>query len=477
MVQRHVQLYMGSRVVAAVLNFACVAVFARMAGPAAFGEYLIAFAWAYIVYGFTIQWLRFSFFAGFRNDDDISQIATFTSLVLVSIAIIACSGLVLGFSGLMATGRLVSTLLLVIAFAVYDAAHEIGRSQLKAEAVASTTILRACLMLGLGAASIYYIGTAMALVSAVAIAHLLAILPLARHVLPHMHGGIQQVVALRFFSYGWPLILAFGMISLGQNMDRLMLEHWTGIEAVGAYGAVGNVIKQSFTVVSEGIAGAYIAIAKRAAADGNDAHATDVLRQAFRALAATAAFGVVAFLTIGDIAVAMLVGDIFWKPVVDTVPILLLASVLMSFRMYYFGQVIFFAKSSRIELAVSIADVCSVVIAGTLLIPRFGIAGAGAALLCGQFVGCLTYAIRGRRLYAMPVSFTDLIGIAGCAASGYLICKLANYMLPIRSVSFSLDLLVLAAAFAVAVKMYDLFGMGNFITQIWRRGRAVVERP
>jgi O-antigen/teichoic acid export membrane protein len=477
MVQRHVQLYMGSRVVAAVLNFVCVAVFARLAGPAAFGEYLIAFAWAYIIYGFTIQWLRFSFFAGFRNDEDINQISTFTSLVLVSIAIIAGTGGMMGLTGIVAPGRLVATLLLVIAFAVYDAAHEIGRSQLKAEAVALTTILRACLMLTLGAASIYYIGTAMALVSAVAIAHLLAILPLARHVLPHMHGGIQQDVALRFLTYGWPLILAFGMISLGQNLDRLMLEHWTGIEAVGAYGAVGNVIKQSFTVVSEGIAGAYIAIAKRAAADGNDVQASDLLRQAFRALAATAAFGVATFLSIGDYAVAMLVGDRFWQPVAGTVPVLLLASVLMIFRMYYFGQVIFFTKSSRIELAVSVADVCSVAIAGALFIPRFGILGAGAALFCGQLVGCLSYAVVGRKLYAMPVSLTDLFGISACAGSGYLLCKLVNPLLPLRGLSFAVDLLVLGLAFAVAVKFYDLFGMGNIVTQLWRRGKAAVERP
>jgi O-antigen/teichoic acid export membrane protein len=469
MVQWHVQLYMGSRVVAAVLNFICVAVFARLAGPAAFGEYLIAFAWAYIIYGFTIQWLRFSFFAGFRSDDDIDQISTFMSLVLVSIVVIACAGFVLSLTGMVAPGRLIATVLLVIALAVYDAAHEIGRSQLKAEAVALTTVLRACLMLGLGAASIYYNGSAMALVAAVAVAHLLAILPLARHVLPHMHGGIQQHVALRFVNYGWPLILAFGMISLGQNLDRLMLEHWVGIEAVGAYGAVGNVIKQSFTVVSEGIAGAYMAIAKRAAADGNDVHASDLLSQAFRALAATAAFGVATFLTIGDYAVAMLVGERFWQPVAGTVPVLLLASVLMIFRMYYFGQVIFFTKSSRIELAVSVADVFAVAIAGALLVPRFGIVGAGAALLCGQLVGCLSYAVMGRRLYVMPVNFNDFGGIAMCAGSGYLICKLVNHLLPIRGISFAIDLVVLALTFAVTIRIYDLFGMSNFVDQVWRR--------
>jgi O-antigen/teichoic acid export membrane protein len=476
MVQRHVQLYMGSRVVAALLNLICVAVFARLAGPAAFGEYLIAFAWAYIIYGFTIQWLRFSFFAGFRTAEDIDQISTFMSLIVVSIAIIAGAGLLFSLTGLVTAGRLTAILLLVVAFAIYDAAHEMGRSQLKAEGVALTTMSRAVLMLALGTAAIYFIGTAMSLVAAVAIAHLLAVLPLARDVLPHMRGGIRRDVAVRFLTYGWPLILAFGLISLGQNLDRLMLEHWTGVEAVGAYGAVGNVIKQSFTVVSEGIAGAYIAIAKRAAADGNDAQATDVLRQAFRAFMATAAFGVAAFLAVGDYAIAMLVGGRFWDPVAGVVPLLLAASVLMIFRMYYFGQVIFFGKSSRLELVVSVADVASVGLAGLVLIPRFGIAGAAAALLCGQLVGCLTYAIAGRRLYTMPVSIPDVLGIGGCAAAGFAACKVANHFIPVRGASFALDLILLGLAFIVAIKRYDLFGMEKIVMQLWRRGMAATQR-
>ena len=103
------------------------------------------------------------------------------------------------------------------------------------------------------------------------------------------------------------------------------------------------------------------------------------------------------------------------------------------------------------------------------LIPRYGIMGAGIALFCGQLVGCLTYAMGGRRLYAMPVSFPDLIGITACAIGGYLGCRLLNHLVPIRGLSVGLDLIVLALAFAVATRLYDLFGLGKSMSMFWRR--------
>ena len=42
---------------AAALNLTSVALFTRLAGPAGYGEYLIAFSWAYVVYGWSTQWL------------------------------------------------------------------------------------------------------------------------------------------------------------------------------------------------------------------------------------------------------------------------------------------------------------------------------------------------------------------------------------------------------------------------------------
>ena len=44
----HAFIYVSSRAFAAVLNFASVAIFARLAGPADYGEYLLIFAWAFI---------------------------------------------------------------------------------------------------------------------------------------------------------------------------------------------------------------------------------------------------------------------------------------------------------------------------------------------------------------------------------------------------------------------------------------------
>ena len=116
---QHILYYLTSKVFAAVLNLLAVAVFARLSGPSGYGEYLVAFAWAYNVYGFSIQWLRFSFFARYRTEDASDQIATFAYSLLVLAAIIAALGALIGITHLAAFRTVASVIALVVSLAVY----------------------------------------------------------------------------------------------------------------------------------------------------------------------------------------------------------------------------------------------------------------------------------------------------------------------------------------------------------------------
>ena len=458
---QHVAYYLSSKVFAAIVNLLAVAVFARLSGPSGYGEYLVSFAWAYVVYGFSIQWLRFSFFARYRDIDASAQIATFTTSLGTLIALIAALGAGLFMTGLVPGQMIASVVCLVIALAIYDCAHEVGRTRLRAGAVASAVILRAVLMLCLGAAALTVFKTPAALALAVAAAHLGAIAPLVNEIRPHLTTAWSKGIAREFLDYGWPLILSFGVTSLGQNVDRLMLAHWWGAATVGPYGAVNDLIKQCFVVVSEAIAGAYITTAKSALREGDDTHARDVLNQAFCAYTAVSAFGAAFILCFEHPVIDALLGAAFREPTEALVPLFVLASVFMIFRSFYFGQVIFFGGSSKVELLASGAMVATAGACALALVPSRGAQGAAIALMLGQIVSCSVYIGAGTAIYRMPVPWRNAAGITGLALAGYIATVAVGRLVSNPLIALPLDTVLLLAAFAEAVQRFNVLGLNK----------------
>jgi O-antigen/teichoic acid export membrane protein len=458
---QHIVYYLSSKVFAAVLNLLAVAVFARLSGPSGYGEYLVAFAWAYIVYGFSIQWLRFSFFARYRDEDASTQVATFTRSLVGLIGIIIGLGLLLCLTGLVAVHTVAAVVCLVIGLSVYDSAHEIGRTRLRAGAVASVVILRAVLVLGFGTLALTVFKSPTALALAVALAHLGAITPLLGEIRPHLHAPWSKGHAREFIDYGWPLVVSFGVTSLGQNVDRLMLAHWWGAASVGPYGAVNDLIKQCFVVVSEAIAGAYITTAKSDLREGNDAKAQDVLNHAFRAYTAVAAFGAAFIMRFEHPVIDTLLGPAFREPTEVLVPLFVLASVFMIFRSFYFGQVIFFGGSSKVELLASGAMVATAAVIGLMLVPSSGAQGAAIALTLGQIVSCAVYIAAGTRIYQMPVPWRDAAAICGLALAGYGATALVGQFITSPWLQVPVDVAILAAAFAEAAQRFNVLGLNS----------------
>ena len=465
----HILYYLSSKVFAAVLNLVAVAVFARLSGPAGYGEYLVAFAWAYIVYGFSIQWLRFSFFARYRSDTASDQIATFAYSLLALAGTIGLMGGLIWALGLVGLHTMAAVVALVIALAIYDSVHEIGRTRLRAGAVASVVVLRAVLMLVLGASALLVFKTPTALAIAVAIAHLGAIAPLVGEVWPHLKAPWSRAIAREFLAYGWPLVISFGVTSLGQNLDRLMLAAWAGAATVGPYGAVNDLIKQCFVVVSEAIAGAYITTAKSAALEGDDQRAHDVLNHAFRAYTAVAVFGAAFILRFERPVIDALLGPLFREPTEALVPLFVLASVFMIFRSFYFGQVIFFAGSSKVELLASGAMVATAGLAAVLLVPGSGALGAAIALMLGQIVSCGVYIAAGMTIFPMPVPWRDSAVITGLALGGYILTELVDRTIASAWIAIPLNTAILLLAFAEAANRFNILGLNNLPVRDWLR--------
>jgi O-antigen/teichoic acid export membrane protein len=384
MIARHTLTYVGSRGFAAGLNMAALAVFTRLAPPEVFGFYLLVLSWVLVLYSATCQWPKFSFFALYAQDRAALQVGTVVRL-LGAMALIA--GLVAAGAwalGLVAPHVALAILVAVVGMMTFEGAAEIARTRLEVGSVALSIVLRAVLVLGFGSAALLLGGDAIALLLATAFANLLAAIPALGSIRTLLRGPGDWAEARRLLAYGWPLVLSFAAAALAQTVDRLIIGASIGVGELGAYGAFADFLRQSFVVFGDSIALALVSIAKHEARDGGLPAARPVLEDAARLLTVIAAFGAVFFLSFDDLLVGILLGPDYRETALRVGPLLVAASILQMLRSYYFGQVIYFTRTSHLDAVASGTLLVAIGGLSALLVPRYGVEGAAIAMAVGQ---------------------------------------------------------------------------------------------
>uniref|UniRef100_UPI0014044236 lipopolysaccharide biosynthesis protein n=1 Tax=Methylobacterium segetis TaxID=2488750 RepID=UPI0014044236 len=347
-----------------------------------------------------------------------AQVGTVGRLLAAMLALAALAAALCVVMGLASPAVAAATVAAVVGMTLFEASTEIARTRLAAGSVALAILARAVLVLALGSLALVRTGDPLALVLAVALANGLAALPALRAVAPLLRGRASAVEARRLIAYGWPLVLSFGLAALAQTIDRIIVGRSVGPEELGAYGAIADFLRQGFVVFGESIALALVSIAKREVRAGALGAAEAVLADAARAMALVGAFGAVFVLAFDDVLVAVLLGPGYRAQALALAPILLAASILLMVRSYYFGQVIYFTRTSHLDAVASAALLVTVGGLSALLIPRMGAMGAAIAFAAGQAVACLVFVAGGRRgteSFRMPVPGGDIGGILALA--------------------------------------------------------------
>jgi O-antigen/teichoic acid export membrane protein len=260
-------------------------------------------------------------------------------------------------------------------------------------------------------------------------------------------------------SYGWPLLLSFGISAAGQSIDRVLIGHYLGEAALGPYGVVADLLRQSFTVFGEVIALSLITIAKQHANDADADAADSVLRKAFNACLATATFGSAFFVVFGDAVLRLLLKPEFVAPTRGLVPFFAVAFAFTTMRNFYFAQVIYFSRASYLELVVSLLFLFTSSTLALLLLGPYGLTGAAIALMTASIVSCLAFAVLGRRCYRMPIDLPALITMPALAAVFILSARAAAALFPGGSGALVIDALAFALAAGLAIRRFDLLSV------------------
>jgi O-antigen/teichoic acid export membrane protein len=472
MIKHHVVYYLGSKLTAAALNLLAMALFVRMAGPEAYGAYIVTFAWAAIAYGFTLQWLRFAFFASYRDDDVAALVATYLRALAGGFVVVVAVAIAAVGLGLLRQDLALGVIALTFGLGLYDAFHEIARTRLQARAVAIGVLARAVLMLTLGVTALKTVGTPLALAIAIAAAHTGAAIPLIAAAKAELGGRWSKAALARIWMFGRPLIPAFSLDAWGLQLDRLILARSAGLAEVGPYGAVSDFVRQTMVVVSEAIAGAYIAIARSDATAGRQQAAATVLGQAFCAYTALAAFGAAVVLRFNRLILDTMFGTAIGALIEPILPVIVASNAAMIFRSYYFSQVLYLMPDSRQLLVSNAYHAATVAVTALLLVPKFGMLGAAVALLLGHVAGCISFIKAWRHHYVLQLPYRKAMVIAGLALAAYATTGalvLSGWM-PLLIII--LNIFIFAAAMALAGWLYNLLSFNDVVARGWQLIRA-----
>ena len=468
MVDRHIAYYLGSKIAAAIINVLTLAIFVRLGGAETYGAYMIALALAYLTYGLTLQWLRFSFFASYKETASASWVTAYLLVLAAGLAVLAILALIAVLAGISPAAETAAVVLLVVALASYDALHEIARTRLEAGVVAAGVMVRALLMLVLGSAALTLVGTPLALAAGVALAHFGAAAALFSTLRGRVEPTWSADAAWRLWRYGRPLIPAYGLDAVGLQFDRLLMARYASLSDTGSYGAVADFIRQSMIVVSEAIAGAYMPLARSHAVAGRQKEAGDVLGQAFLALVALGTFGAAFILRFQTFIFHALFGATVSEAVEPAVPLLVAATIAAIFRGYYFGSVLHITRDSRLSLVSNGVSAAAVAVTGVFLVPAYGMVGAAGALLAGHVSGCVPYVWAWRDSFVMKLPYTEALGIVGAGTSVYIVTGGLQQSFGTGFDIFVANGLLFGATAVFTASYFDLLSFNRLSLRAWR---------
>jgi O-antigen/teichoic acid export membrane protein len=285
-------------------------------------------------------------------------------------------------------------------------------------------------------------------------------------------------VGRRLFRFGFPLSISVGLAAILVAVDKWLLQALVGAQAVGFFTAATFIAQVPIAALAGGIGPSAYSMAVQALELKSPDAARAQLAQNFVVLLGIIFPGAAGIVALSNNLVHIMVGAAFWQPVIGLVPWLCSAAVFASLRAFYVDTAFQLAHRISPLIWTTLATLAANVVLDLWLIPPLGELGAAigscTALLVGLFLG----AVVSRRVFRLPLPFTDTAKVLASTAIMVLcLSGLSRFSGPVALV---LQIAVGVAAYAGAVVAFNvlglrpmaamgLAGMDRRIRSVWRR--------
>lgn len=415
---RQVSSYLLANIVSAVFGFASVVIFTRLLGPAEYGIYVVGFSIAAMISALTFGWIKSSVvpFSADGNDTDLrlTMGLAFPALLLL------IPVLYFGISAFapQSLPYLLPAILLAFGIGFFEFYLEIFRAKQDTMSYMWATILRAASALGVALLLVLFFdlgGTG--LLASVAISYFLVALVYSVSIWRHPVKPFDPKLLRAILAFGLPMTVS-GTVFVAQAMlDRFVLAGQMGEHAAGIYGASADLVRQIILFPGVAIGSAVAPIAAMLLAQNDrpalDRHLVDSTELLLGILAPAAMGLAIIAAKLGN----LVLGEEFRADAAIIIPIIALAWVLRSMSYQVLHVSFQIRKTPGLMLGQGVAILAINAVALFVLVPRFGLAGAAAALVISEAAGVVIGCALTRWSYPVPLEAKPFfkVGLATAA--------------------------------------------------------------
>lgn len=461
MLLRHTLLYGLGQVLPGLIAFAGLGVYTRLVGPEIYGEFAVALAGSMAVSAALFRWLQVSFLRFASGKSRRRSIFLTTAVTLLAIVSVGAFTSVTVFD--LATDvalfgfPLTLLALCVISFGVLQFFLTVVQTGLRATRHLLINTIKAVLALGISVSLLLAGWRGLALLTGVIVSQsAAAAIALYLHRKEIGSGRFSRGIAERMWSFGWPISVKAVLVVAASYIDRIMIIALIDAAAAGVYAVSYDMTQRSLSLIMTAASKAGLPLVLRVLGQSGTAAARTKMSKYSLLLIGVSLPAVCGLWLIKDNLCEVLIGEQFRDGVILLMPMIVVATFLNCVRTFYTDFAFELAKKPVRQIPIAGAALISNVIANLILIPEFGIAGAGmAAVFSSAIALALSYALS-RSLFPLEFPVADVLQVA---ISCLFMILVLWPTLHLRGVTPLIGQVILGAvAFGLAVIVLDIQG-------------------
>jgi O-antigen/teichoic acid export membrane protein len=457
----------------ALFGLLSAVVFTRVLSPGEYGVYVVGVTTAGIFSAILFTWVRLSALR-FQSEGGTVDIratvflAYLISLCALPVLIVAAAP----FSGY-SLERGLGAALFTSGLGLFELGQEVLKARIQIRWFLVGTMVRSAAAFALCLLAASLGGGGLGQLVMAALAYFVAAGLVARAVWSRPIAPLNPPLLKTFLWYGAPITVSGFVYAIHAGLDRLFIAYLLGDGAAGLYGAPADFVRQIILVPATSVAAATIPLAIRALAAGGRGAARAHLESGAELLFAILLPGVVGLALTSPYVAAVVLGPSFRQAAVTIMPILAFAWLFQSISQSYIHISFHLAKKPQLVIVQSVGTLAANAAALPLLVVKFGLPGAAAALVLAEAFGVLLGFWLTRRAHPLPLVPSRLLRVV-LATSLMALAIVGLRSLLNGNGPASLAILVGAgvATYAVAACLLNIAGVGKYVQALFGKRLA-----
>jgi len=415
---KHSSIYILAKLVSGFLAFVALSIYTHLLSPEEYGLYSLIFTGVLLLHNVLFDWLpagttRFWSNPKYSKEQFVNTLSRVYFAILggVFILLIIYSAFNFG-KGEKTADWVYITYIYLFALALFTITQNILTASIQPLQYGFYTISYSVLALSFGALFAYLGYGATGVICGIALGSMIPFLLLFKKIwLPQDTTKYNPILYKRLLIYGMPLALAALIEEITIVTDRFMLAGIHGKADAGLYAVAYDLAGNSLLMIIAAICSSAYPVIISLLNNNTKAEALDYIHKYSVLLLGIAIPATVGLNLVGPNLISLIIDDEFQEPAILLLPWISCAVFLLGIQVCYFNIAFQIAKKNGVSVKVAALIAVVNLVLNYLLIPSMGIKGAAIATLLSFALGCLVSAIIGRKYFALPLPWNDLIKI------------------------------------------------------------------